>query len=385
MPRYEALVNKLLLESPQDLPDNTYLLSVYVDTQGRSRSQVETYIKSHLRNAFLGTKNLGDRHDIVKNLTKAIEKKMDTINSFARGLGIFAKFSLDGEIEDVDLANLHRSPETEAHVGKAYDLDQLIWIDHVTKDSLVLNVQINDAKVYILRGTELVLEKTIDYEIEEEAREFLQEYSPIPGKGNIYHGTGGSNKEREREEFLKMLFTQVLDFVKENYAQELDVDYILIFYSMPFDFISDDMISMTKGMFGFDPIAIQRNISSKSELEKHSEEVIRKYEEELKKDLLEYTRKDNDIYAKGWKEVCDASNFGKIGDLFITIDASKGGYVKDNGLIYTYPAKGSKKIQNIGPRLVKRTLEQGGNIRVFRDEDILEVPVSAKLRYKKQG
>ncbi|MFA7628036.1 MAG: hypothetical protein WCY37_01300 [Candidatus Dojkabacteria bacterium] len=383
MPRYEALVNKLLLESPQDLPDNTYLLSVYVDTHGRSRSQVETYIKSHLREAFFGTKNLGDRHDIVKNLTKTIENKLDSFNSFARGLGIFAKFSLDGEVEDVDLANLHRSPETEAHVGKAYDLDQLIWIDHVTKDSLVLNVQINDARVYVLRGTELVLEKMIDYEIEEEAREFVQEYSPIQGKGDIYHGTGGSNKEREREEFLKMLFNQVLDFVKENYAQELDVDYILIFYSMPFDFISDDMISMTKGMFGFDPIAVQRNISSKSELENHSEEVIRKFEGELKKELLEYARSDNDIYAKGWKEVCDASNFAKIRDLFITIDASKQGYVKDNGLIYTYPTRGSKKIQNIAPRLVKRTLEQGGNIRVFRDEKILEAPISAKLRYKK--
>jgi hypothetical protein len=299
-------------------------------------------------------------------------------------LGIFAKFSLEGEVEDVDLANLHRSPETEATVGKAYDLDQLIWIDHVTKDSLVLNVQINDAKVYILRGTELVLEKMIDYEIEEEAREFVQEYSPIQGEGDIYHGTGGSNKEREREEFLKMLFNQVLDFVKEDYAQELDVDYILIFYSMPFDFISDDIISMTKGMFGFDPITVQRNVSSKSELENHSEKVIREYEEELKKELLEYARSDNDIYAKGWKEVCDASNFGKIRDLFITIDASKPGYVKENGLIYTYPTRGSRKIQNIGPRLVKRTLEQGGNIRIFRDEEILEAPISAKLRYKKQ-
>jgi hypothetical protein len=82
--------------------------------------------------------------------------------------------------------------------------------------------------------------------------------------------------------------------------------------------------------------------------------------------------------------VCDASNFGKIRDLFITIDASKPGYVKENGLIYTYPTRGSKKIQNIAPRLVKRTLEQGGNIRVFRDEKILEAPISAKLRYKKQ-
>ncbi len=53
----------------------------------------------------------------------------------------------------------------------------------------------------------------------------------------------------------------------------------------------------------------------------------------------------------------------------------------DEGLIYTYPAKGSKKEGDIVPWCVRSVLINGGEVYVYKDEEYFDAKVASELRF----
>jgi hypothetical protein len=382
MARYNDLINRLLLEEPSNLEPDTYLFSLYIDTYAKSRSQVETYINSSLKKGFKTKEVLKEKDKVKKAISERVFRAVSTEESFKRGLVIFLRFTLDGKVDNFELIHLHDIPKKEVYIGKIYDLDQLIWINNMRRDALVVNLEVNDAKVYELRGSDFLLIKELEYELDDDVREFVHQYSPIKGKGGVFQsGGGGGTTDNDKREFLKKFFAKVLDYIKKNYKEDSSLDYVLLFHSSAYEFMSDDMSKKIKRDIAVTPLVFTYSINKKNELRKKSKEEILNFERTLKRDLLGKAKESNALYVQDWYDVCEAVNMARIKNLFIQLNASKEGYVKNNGLIYTQPVTESRKVKNIASKIIRKVLEQSGKVYVIEDESLLEEDIAAQLRY----
>jgi hypothetical protein len=382
MARYNDLINRLLLEEPSNLEPDTYLFSLYIDTYAKSRSQVETYINSSLKKGFKTKEVLKEKDKVKKAISERVFRAVSTEESFKRGLVIFLRFTLDGKVDNFELIHLHDIPKKEVYIGKIYDLDQLIWINNMRRDALVVNLEVNDAKVYELRGSDFLLIKELEYELDDDVREFVHQYSPIKGKGGVFQsGGGGGTTDNDKREFLKKFFAKVLDYIKKNYKEDSSLDYVLLFHSSAYEFMSDDMSKKIKRDIAVTPLVFTYSINKKNELRKKSKEEILNFERTLKRDLLGKAKESNALYVQDWYDVCEAVNMARIKNLFIQLNASKEGYVKNNGLIYTQPVTESRKVKNIALKIIRKVLEQSGKVYVLEDESLLEEDIAAQLRY----
>ena len=374
------LIQKLFSQEAHDA-QGVYLLTLYVDTFDETRSDVETSVKSFLKDGFEKNKTLEKEHDVRKKLWEGIFQKLKNKEYFKRGLGIFARFSVEEEILDLEVVDLHVSPETDVYVGKDYNLDQLFWINNLTKNSIVLNLQFNHAEIYTLQGEDLTLKENLEYDLEKDFKEYKQKFSPTKGS-EIYHGTGESNKERQNFEFLKLFFSDVVDILKKYESKLSDVEYIIVFRSSFFDVISDYMQKQITKVFSLVPVVLTKRIEDESSLQKESKKALHDAQVASQEKLLENSKENYDLLAQGWDEVCEASKLGRIENLFFVMNVKKEGYIGSDGFVYTSAVENSKKVENILPRLIKQTLEHGGNIYVFKDnEELTEKGVIAGLRF----
>ena len=141
MARYNQLLNRLLFEEPSKLDEDTYLLSLYIDTHSKSRSQIKTSINSFLKQGYEKKEVLIDRDRVKKIITERVFNAIKGQDVFKRGIAVFLKFTLKGNVDSLELVHLHTIPkEEEVYIGKIYDLDQLIWINSITRDALVIQL-----------------------------------------------------------------------------------------------------------------------------------------------------------------------------------------------------------------------------------------------------
>jgi hypothetical protein len=383
MARYDELLNRLLFEDPSKLDEDTYLLSLYIDTHSKSRSQIETSINSFLKQGYEKKEVLKKKDKVKKAITERVFKAIQGQDVFKRGLAIYLKFTLEGNIDSLELVHLHATPkDEEIYIGKIYDLDQLIWINNVTRDALVIHLEINDAKIYLMSGSDFVLLKEIELELDDDVRSFVNEYNPTKGRGGIFQSGGGKSMEKKRRDFLRTFFNEVIKYVKSNYKGDSSIDYIVIFHSTAYDFMSDDISKKVKRDIVVTPLIYSQGIKGKNELQSYAKKKIEEFERALKRDILVKAKKKNELYVKDWDDVCESVNMAKIENLFIALSASKEGYVKDNGLIYTQPVTESRKVKNIAHKIIRKVLEQGGKVYVLKEKGLIDGEISAQLRFR---
>ena len=382
MARYDELLNRLLFEEPSKLDEDTYLLSLYIDTHSKSRSQVETSINSFLKQGYEKKDILKGKDKVKKKISERVFNAVQGQDVFKRGLAIFLKFTLKGDIEALELVHLHTVPkDEEVYIGKIYDLDQLIWINNVTRDALVIQLEINDAKIYLMRGSDFVLVKEIELELDDDERSFVNEYNPTRGKGGVFQSGGGKSMDKKRRNFLKLFFEEVVKYIKSNYKGDSSIDYIVIFHSSAYEFMSDDISKIIKREIVVTPLVYSQGIKGKNELQSNAKERVEEFERALKNDLIQKAKGRKNIFVNDWYDVCENVNLGRVENLFVVLNASKEGFVKNNGLIYTQPVTESRKVKNIAHKIIRKVLEQGGKVYVLKEKDLIEGDIAAQLRY----
>jgi hypothetical protein len=383
MIRYTELIKNLLSEDAYTIGEDTYLLTLYIDTYASDRSGIETKVKSFLKKGFLENKLLKDVNTLRNSIWDSIFQELNSIEYFKRGIAIFVKFTTKnrGNI-DIQIADLYMQPETEVYLGQEYDLDQLMWIDSMTKNSIVVNLAFNNANIYCLQGEEFDLVDSVKFELEKDFKEYLQKYSPMKSGGTMYHGTGEVNKERQKVSFLKNFLSEVMQIVKKDYLRGENIDYVVIYHSSSFDSLSKDIEKETKVVIGLEPIILSKNVEEESVLKKETDLAVRNAERVFKRERLELAKNNRNLYAEGWNEVCYTSRTGRIEELFMLLNSSQEGYLGEDGFVYTNSVENGQKINNIAPRLIKNTLEHGGKVYLFMEGDeLLEECVAAKLRF----
>lgn len=382
MARYDELLNRLLFEEPSKLDEDTYLLSLYIDTHSKSRSQVETSINSFLKQGYEKKDILKGKDKVKKKISERVFNAVQGQDVFKRGLAIFLKFTLKGDIEALELVHLHTVPkDEEVYIGKIYDLDQLIWINNVTRDALVIQLEINDAKIYLMRGSDFVLVKEIELELDDDERSFVNEYNPTRGKGGVFQSGGGKSMDKKRRNFLKLFFEEVVKYIKSNYKGDSSIDYIVIFHSSAYEFMSDDISKIIKREIVVTPLVYSQGIKGKNELQSNAKERVEEFERALKNDLIQKAKGRKNIFVNDWYDVCENVNLGRVENLFVVLNASKEGFVKNNGLIYTQPVTESRKVKNIAHKIIRKVLEQGGKVYVLKEKNLIDGNIAAQLRY----
>lgn len=380
---YKQLIDKLVSKKYSPTLDN-YYLSLYLNVENKSRSDIQTMINSWLQKGFERRDELGEKNDLRHKVQKEVLQQFRAITSFDRGLALFASFSKDNNEFDVNIAHLNNAPEDDVFVGKVYNLDQLIWTYNKNRELLILDMDKFNFDIYHLTGEKLEKIGEFDNEFFETTdKEYQESFTPVEGKSKIVYGKGERKTERRKERSLKHFFEWSFNnLLDEDFFKEFDLRYLFVFHTSLYEEISEEMKEYIKQKIKLEPIMISRINTESANLRKVIKREINKIKKEKKEELLKKARSAPQRYVKGWKDVTDEARFAKIDTLFLKPKVKKQGYLTNPKMIYTYPVKGSQKIDNIEPWLVLDTYNKGGEIRIIdREDEILKSDISALLRY----
>jgi len=376
------LITQLVEEKYYPPTGNTYLISLYIDTYNRPRSDVYTVLNSYLKKGFSSRKTL-KREDIKRDeVQEKIERKLNMMKSFNRGLGIFVKFSLENSDIDVKIYDSPIQVINDVFVGKVYKVDQIVWTSNLITNSLVISIERQESSICELKEDFFTeLEGFTNEYIDPEAKEYQEKFSPV-GDAKIVHGTGDIGKEREEKGENRRFFTDVYEAFKKSFPNLSEYEHVIVFHSDSYDPLVEEMEETFSNDYNIDLVFKSVQMDEVEDLEIESKKVIRNLKNEAKEEHLEISKSAQDVYAEGWKEVADASRFRKIDTLYVKKGLKKAGYISHDDLIYTYPVKDSEKVKDIAPWLFKNVLENSGKLTVF-DEDSKKPnkSVAARLRF----
>jgi hypothetical protein len=376
------LITKLVEEKDYSPSSKTFLISLYIDAYGAPRSDVYTVLNSYLKKGFSKVKELKKKHLKRDEVQVDIERELDVMESFNRGVGIFAKFSLENKETEIKIFDSPVQFTNDVFVGKVYKVDQLVWASNLITTSLVINLERKEASINELRDdifseVEVFENKYID----PEAREYQEKFRPTV-HDKVLHGTGDIGKQREAKEDNRRFFMDVYETFKERFEDLSGYEYVVLFHSDSYDPLVEEMKETITNDYNVDLVLKSVQPDEIENLGEKAKEVIRDLKKDSKIEHLEISKSVPDRYAEGFKEVADASRFRKIDTIYVKKGVKKSGYIANDNLIYTYPVKDSDKVKDISPWLFKNVLENSGQLYVFEDDfKKLKKQISGRLRF----
>ncbi|MGI5827725.1 MAG: hypothetical protein ACOX6V_01745 [Patescibacteria group bacterium] len=395
MESYDYLIQELLSQEGRNIRSNTFFLTAYYPIKKREKASLQKLKKvvlDWLDTHFRRNKDIGQFSRIHHQLLKTVSKHLENFEQTDKGLAIFAKFSASSRVDkrnrsipkkQVLVVSLSRRPREEFSVGKTYDLDQLVWILNQKLESVVLNISRKKADVYILDEGKLgfITQVANDYLYSGE-REYLEVHRPTRSDFAVY-GTGSDRfKQRQKDEDMRFL-TELGKYIKNEPLLKLQFEHLVVVYSHLFEEHIDDFIkNLTHSLPYLTPITIQKDIQTEKELHQEVLNTVNKHKEYSQKQQLKQAKKEMYKYIEDWQSVAKASRQRKINTLFITAKAKSPGYVLNRDLVYTHPAAGSRRVENIAPWIVHSALKADSQIVVFPESlPETETPIAASLRY----
>jgi hypothetical protein len=374
-----------LLDEEYD-PDNM-LISLYLPLDEEIlRPDIYTKVKSELLDAMRSDKKAKQFEDLHLDITEQVQKTLDTVDEFYKGLAVFIRANATSATEMISIkaAPLAFEPEKQIFIGDVYDLDQLIWIDNYSPKALVTVLTKNGAQIYKYDNANIHLleEKRNPYLISE-PNEYREKFSPTPDD-KVLHGTGGKNTQRQKDKVARKFVEMMIEEITDKTSEDEDYKHCFIFHSVNFDEYKKMIKEKLSTQSNMTPILEQKAIQSRNHLTTVTQKAINRFRTKTVKDTIELAEANPGLYAKGWYEVTEASRQEKVRTLFITPKTEKSGYILENldkRYVYTYPVKDSHKVKNIAPWIVRNVLKRGGEIMTIPKPDVLDSEIAALLRY----
>ncbi len=369
---------KLKQEKSYKADSDIFLTSIYLNIQGKNRSDVETYIKSWLKQGFMSNESLKEKNNFRHDLFDEIVTELEKVESFSQGLVIFLKFTAEDDILEINIVQSRFEPKNAVYTDRIYNLDQLIWLKDQTANAIVLNIETQKCEVYKLKNLEFeFIEEFENNLLEESDKEYIETFKPRrTGESKQFHGTGEIDKQRQRKEFQKKFLLEVLDKLKEDIKERFD--HLIIFHTEAFGDFEDLVLDeVDKDLFVKSHL-ISKYVEERGEVKSRVLKYIRDYNEGKKKELWEKSSAGKELYAEGWEEVFEEARLGKVKILFIESGIKQKGFLLNNELVYFEKQKEAIEKDNILPWLIKWVLDTDGEVKVF---DELECEVASELRY----
>lgn len=375
---------KQLLE---DYPkDGTNVLSIYYPYE---TSRPIDFSKKVLAYAFTKAKShkLATYFNFPDKLKRTIGRDLHKKNDFKKGISVFAEFGdkkLDQEKrylspESFRLDYLSNKPQKYAAFDRLPDIRQLIKNKKHAKKTAVALISREKAILYKFQSNNLekIFEHRNDYALSKQASQYQQKYSPNKNKAFI-HSTGSANKARRRESenknFLNEIEKKMRPYLKNTFKR------IVIIYSNEF---MQDVDSFSKSLQNIDGsrqvFTLNKNINKPKRVKKEVRKLIKSVQKNNTKKKYADSR-ETGLLVTGLNAVSKALRQQKVQKLFIKPRSKKSGYIMPGNLLFSYPVKGSKKIRNIFPWIVKISIETGAEIVILPEENRYS-SAAALMRY----
>jgi hypothetical protein len=376
----ERIIQQLLEQSS----DKFYYVSLYLPINGITKLEIKKRLKSLLLTALRDSDTIGNYSRLHTKLLNNVLSLIESSDIEGKGLAIFSYFDplehekRDQEIKDkqTTIILLDQIPIAEYYTGNTFDIDQLVFLSHTPK-SLIVLLEANSAKLYSLHGSHAELISSLENdERYEKEKEYIHTYSPTRGD-QVFHGTGSSNLERLELQESREFLDKVEAFI---FSTEIkDLDYLFVFHSKSITELLNDFRKSVISKIKVSEIVIEPHIFRDGDVK----DIIRKLVEEKQtgkiESRLDEAKEDFKRFSSGWKNVTRNARDGKVETLFIKPELKRAGYVSGKSLPYTYPAKGSKLVNNISPFLVRNVVQSGGSVVVLDGNK--ETEIAAHLRY----
>jgi hypothetical protein len=274
------------------------------------------------------------------------------------GIGLFTAahpHAGDGHLDmKTALVPLAQKPAKDFYAGTTFNLGQVIWLTNVAWEALIINLRRDRCDGFLLNQDGLV---------------------PLTGMTGA-HLRGMSLKGP----------AAVLDDIRCHMERDMQViskvDYVVVFHSAAF---SDSILDFSQRMASLAgrtrPVMVSKNVQRPGVIEPEAISDIRAFQKADKMQSLLFSRQRGSCYVEGWKKVCDASRTGNVEILYIKPDAAKQGYLKEKDHAYTHPVNGSRRVDNIAPRILHGTLRTGGRVMNLKERDFRDMAsISALVR-----
>ncbi len=385
MSKFDKIIDNLI--NKED--NKKKFLSLYFPINDYTKKQAQKRISSLVEKGFKNNKSLNNLSNLHSKVADNLAQEFINLKAVNKGVGIFAEFFVDTknkgkktEIEDVEIVTFARSPKKKIFIGNIYDLDQLVWISNLEIDALVIDLHRKKCLIYLFEENDLELLTSIENEFID-FKEPETMYKPPILADKIFYSPGSNKVEKEKQKENRFFLNAILEEIQENKQLRQKFRYLLLFYSERYSEFVNGFSKHSGIKCSFKPITIKKHpgLQKKHKFEKIVLRKIRKYQKQKAKELFSLAKEDYLHYKEGWKDVLKAANKGKIEHLFIQPYVKKQGYFK-NDLLYLNKQDKARKINNLGPWLVKSVIKKGGKIVIIKKDWFKEVPeVTAKLRF----
>lgn len=386
--KYDQIIQKLLKQQTRLNRDDHYFLSVYLPNKDYDKERMRLETKSALLSLLHEYKATQQALHIESRLIEPVQSKIQDLTDLKHGVAIFAALKLKrdkllqvvGKLRTIPLA---KQPIKEIQISSTYDLDQLLAVANAKLDALVVNLHQKEFEVYELTGGSL--NKTFvseNWYLREKPKHYLEKFGPTGKKNGIYHGTGSNKLERtfqkETQTFMNWLKEYLLEKRQQDYQQ------LIIFYTSNFQEIINGLRQALEDRLG----AEQINLINKTLVRAQDirDEVLQiwedRYQQQKEKQVEEIAEEFHQLKT-GWNQVTQASRLGQIQTLYIKPDLNRKGYVLEENMLYSYPAKGTTQVNNLAPWLVTAVKQQDGEVVVLQGEEFDHYPdVMAAIRFE---
>lgn len=360
---YDELINKLVKEEVDNIGENKFL-SIYLPIDFPDKKNIKKEIKSIL-----------DSFKFNKIINNGINRKIDEIKDFQKGLACFIKLDQGiKEKQDIVLIPLIIRPERNLYLGKVYNLNQLVWINNFSPNALILNINQDKARFYKLEGMEMCLLSEMENEfIEDIEKQTLRKLS-----------MGIDKAEKDKLEVVKNFLYQVEENIKNKIKPNNNFNYLAVVYSSTFKDLVCSFTDKVSKLFSNSKILIliDKNIYNEEILKETVYKKIKRQERMIKRKLLKNAQDKHNNYAFGWLKVVQAVNKNQVKTLFIKTNSKIKGYILGKKYIYFYPIKGAIMVKNIVPWIIRNLINSSGKIVIFKNRRKEVIPeIAAQLRY----
>lgn len=361
MTQYETVVRKLL---PLKASGEDYFLSIYFPTPNQDFEKIIKDLTSAVKKTFLSYPGLKRKKDLCHYLTQTLQGKIRLLKDFRRGLAIFVGFNRgQKQIKNFTLLLLSRTPTQEISIGKIFNLDQLVWLNHTPVEGLILNLRRRRCNIYILEKDHL-------RPVKERSNRFLKP---------------DSREKLSRTQQNQKFVEDIKKSLRKRAKLEPPIDYFIVFHSKTFSDLTEELVQRVKrDNPQIIPVLVDKSIRGSEDIKRQTLDHLKVHQKQHQTQILEEIQSQHIPFIEGWDKVIEANKEDRIKTLFVEDGAVKSGYLLKRGAVFTRPVKGSKQVGNIAPWIARSVSQQGRKVTVLRSHFRGRPPwspISAQLRY----
>ncbi len=375
----------------------TQCISLYLPTEDMHARDVLKRIISMVQQALQNNKVLRPFSQLHDQLIFQIQSHIQQTKYLDNGLALFVvvpakkvspktKHSVVSK-EMVIVETYPIKPVQKITIDTLFDLGQLIWMERLSKHTLVLQITQQHANLFVLKKQDFEKVLSIQNEFFETTADEYRDKRTTTGSKEVHYSTGNDTVQRKREWQNQLFLQDIRDTFEEKNIHHGKYEYLVVFYSSEFLEFADDFEQEMNHLFHTNEIQTifdNKNITANNQVQRSTIlSTLARLTYEKKQKLLHKAKEQNNLFIQGWNKVTQAVSKHRVETLFIKSNVKHTGYIRGRNMPYTYPVEGSRKVRDIAPWVIKAALDGDAGVFILQNNGTFnnEPEISALLRY----